>query len=78
MTRRPVWITWRDAAHIAPGEWSDTLPADCGVTCQTIGILVRKNKDHVVIAHTVDEAGLMTGVFQVPRSAIVRMVTLSD
>jgi hypothetical protein len=78
MKRKPVWITWRDAAHIGAGEWSDELPKDCGITCQTVGILVRRNKDHVVIAHTTDEAGLMTGVFQIPRSAIVRMVDLSD
>ena len=76
--RKAVWIQWSDACTIGSGDWIESLPADTSIVCNTIGILVRKNKTHVVIAHTIDPAGLMQGVFSVPRSAIVRMVTLSD
>lgn len=69
MRRRPVWIRWHDAAHVGPGEWMSEL-GDTGVTVHTIGILVRKTKQHLVVAHSADDAGNLTGVFSIPRSAV--------
>jgi hypothetical protein len=69
MMRRPVWVRWHDAAHIAPGEWAteDDL-RNTGVTVHTVGILVRKT--HLVVAHSIDSGGLTTGTFSIPRTAV--------
>lgn len=77
MKRRPVWIRWHDAAHVAPGEWLETL-ADTGVTVHTVGILVRKTKHHLVVAHSVDSSGNCTGVFSIPRTAVEDWGDLTD
>ena len=70
MVRRPVWVRWHDAAHIGPGAWvGDDDTKDTGVTVHTVGILVRKTKTHMVLAHSFD-GELLTGVFSIPRSAV--------
>jgi hypothetical protein len=76
--RRPVWVRWHDAAHIAPGEWAtDEDLKDTNVTVHTVGILVRKTKSHMVLAHSFD-GELMTGVFSIPRSAVEDWGELHD
>jgi hypothetical protein len=71
MVRRPVWVRWHDAAHIAPGEWAtDADLKDTNVTVHTVGILVRKTKAHLIIAHSLDSGGLVTGTFSIPRTAV--------
>jgi hypothetical protein len=75
--RRPVWIRWHDAAHVAPGEWVDNL-ADTGVTVHTVGVLIGKTKTHLVIAHSVDSSGNCTGVFSIPRTAVEDWHELHD
>jgi hypothetical protein len=77
MKRRPVWIRWHDAAHVAPGEWVTEL-ADTGVTVHTVGVLIAKTKRHLVVAHSVDSSGNATGVFSIPRSAVEEWGELTD
>ena len=77
MKRRPVWIRWHDAAHVARGEWVDEL-ADTGVTVHTVGVLIGKTKRHLVIAHSCDDAGNVTGVFSIPRTAVEDWGDLSE
>lgn len=70
MMRRPVWVRWTDACHIGPGTWvDDDGLQNPGVTVHTVGILVRKTKTHMVLAHSFD-GELLTGVFSIPRSAV--------
>ena len=77
MKRRPVWIRWHDACHVAPAEWVETL-GDTAVTVHTVEILVRKTKDHLVDAHSVDSSGNCTGVFSIPRTAVDDWGNLTD
>jgi len=77
MKRRPVWIRWHDAAHVGAGEWLEAL-ADTAVTVHTVGILIRKTKTHLVVAHSADSSGNVTGVFSIPRSAVEDWGELSD
>lgn len=76
MRRRPVWVEWEDACHHAPGEWSEE-PAELAVTVHTIGILIRKKRDHLLLAQSFDGT-LYTGVFSIPRSAVRRLVELHE
>ena len=69
MRRRPVWIRWHDAAHVGAGEWLSSLD-DTAVIVHSVGVLIAKTKQHLVIAHSCDDAGNVTGVFSIPRSAV--------
>lgn len=70
-------IKWSDAAHIAPGEWLGAVP-DTRVHVTTVGLLVRTTRKHVVVAHSLDESGNVTGVFSVPRTAIRKVYQLTE
>lgn len=79
MKRRAVLVIWNDAACWSPGEWGP-LPKRATVRITTVGILVRKDKDSLVIAQSFDDNDdpLYRGVFSIPRSAVVEMRTLTD
>jgi hypothetical protein len=77
MKRRPVWVRWHDAAHVGAGEWLTDL-SDTAVTVHTVGILVRKTRQHLVIAHSCDSSGNVTGVFSIPRTAVEDWGDLTD
>ena len=74
---RPVAIIWSDAAHIGAGQWLETPLGDTSIEITTVGLLVRKTKTHLVIAHSLDEDGNVTGVFSIPRSAVRKVHPLS-
>ena len=69
-------VLWTDAAHIAPGEWLEDV-GDTRVNVTTVGLLVRATKKHVVVAHTLDESGNVTGVFSIPRGVIRKVTQLT-
>ena len=79
MKRKAVLIIWRDAADHSPGEWC-TLPKHPKVNITTVGILVRKDRDHLLIAQSFDdnEDPLYRGVFSIPRSNVIEMRELTD
>lgn len=77
MKRRPVWVRWHDACHVAPGEWVETL-GDTSVTVHTVGVLIGKTKKHLVVAHSVDSSGNYCGVFSIPRTAVEDWGDLTD
>jgi hypothetical protein len=77
MKLRPVVIVWRDACHHAPGEWLDGAPDDLQVMVTTVGFLIRKGKRHLVVAQSVCDGGLLTGVFSIPRSNVVKISEVS-
>ena len=77
MKRRAVLILWRDAADHSPGEWCE-LPKKPRVMITTVGILVRKDRENLLIAQSFDDNDepLYRGVFSIPRSNVVEMRTL--
>lgn len=46
----------------------------------TVGILVRKDRDNLVLAQSFDDNTdpLYRGVFSIPRSAVISITTLTD
>ena len=74
MKRKAVLVIWADAADHAPGEWT-TLPKKPKVNITTVGILVRKDKDHLLLAQSFDDNDdpLYRGVFSIPRSNVIEM-----
>lgn len=64
-------IVWSDAAHIQPGDWISELPETTAVTVTTVGVLLADTSHHVVLAHSLDDAGNATGVFSIPTPNII-------
>lgn len=79
MKRKAVMVIWADAADHSPGEWC-ALPKRAKVTITTVGILVRKDKDHLLLCQSFDDNAepLYRGVFSIPRSNVVEMRELTD
>lgn len=79
MKRKAVLIVWRDAADHSPGEWC-ALPKHPKVNITTVGILVRKTRDHLLLCQSFDDNDdpLFRGVFSIPRSNVIDMRELSD
>ena len=79
MKRKAVMIVWRDAADHSPGEWA-LLPKHPKVNITTVGILVRKTRDHLLLAQSFDDNDdpLYRGVFSIPRSNVIELRELSD
>ena len=79
MKRKAVLIIWRDAADHSPGEWSE-LPKHPKVNITTVGILVRKTRDHLLLCQSFDDNDdpLYRGVFSIPRTNVIEMRELSD
>lgn len=74
MKRRAVLIRWRDAADHNPGEWTP-LPKRAGAVITTVAILVRKDKDALLVAQSFDDNDdpLFRGVFSIPRANVLEM-----
>ena len=74
MKRKAVMIIWADAASHSPGEWS-TLPKRPKVNITTVGILVRKDRDHLLLVQSFDDNDdpLYQGVFSIPRANVLEM-----
>ena len=79
MKRKAVLVIWRDAADHSPGEWT-SLPKRPRVLITTVGILVRKDRENLLLAQSFDDNDdpLYRGVFSIPRSNVVEMRTLND
>lgn len=79
MKRRAVLVVWRDTADHSPGEWS-RLPKSDGAKITTVGILVRKTRDTLLIAQSFDDNDdpLYRGVFSIPRANVLELRTLTD
>ena len=52
MKRKAVLIIWRDAADHSPGEWCE-LPKKPRVMITTVGILVGKDKENLLLCPVV-------------------------
>jgi hypothetical protein len=77
MTPRPVAITWTDHCHISPGGWVGLDELDDVTPCPvvSVGILLRKTPDLLVIAQSVTD-GNATGVFVILRSCVKKVKRL--
>lgn len=71
-----VRITWRDAAHVGPGEWIDCAGLDPRCRVVTVGILVAKRAGHHIVAQSA-QGSHHAGVFTIPDAAIVRVLQIA-
>ena len=70
-------VRWRDAHHLGAGEWVNVDDATIGVQVVTVGLLVRETRHYLVLAASVTSEGDCTGVFAVPRSAVIESRVLA-
>jgi hypothetical protein len=70
-----VHVTWLDACHISPGEWSglEEVKKTGLAKVETIGMLLHDGKNFVVIGHSFSEGEDVGGGFVIPRGSIVKM-----
>ena len=68
----PVRITWRDAAHVGPGEWVDASALDPRCKVVTVGMLLAHRHGHHIVAQSA-QGPHHSGVFTIPDAAIVRL-----
>ena len=79
MKRKAVMVIWHDAASHAPGDWT-ALPKKGGALITTVAMLVRKDRDFLILAASFDDNPdtLYREVFSIPRSGVIKMRELSD
>lgn len=69
-----VEVVWRDA--VTTSQWRQWEEAD-EITlpeCRTVGRLVRKNRDRIVLASTVNSEGGLGVTWVIPRPWVLRYV----
>lgn len=66
-----VEILWDDAADLQIEGWtsSDNIDTKHQIAI-TVGFLVKETEEHVVVAHTIDNNGEVTGLMQIPKGMI--------
>lgn len=72
-----VHIEWNDAHHVGAGTWVDPKSIRPGIRIITIGFLQSKRRKHYTVVESVDEAGLVSGVFCIPKSAVHRYTVIA-
>ena len=81
MKPRPVLIEWTDSCDWHVATWMDLDILDEGVAtgCDvvSVGWLVQKSKQSVVLAMSITEADDGRGLFVIPTSCVKRIVRLS-
>ena len=79
MKRRAVLVIWRDACDRDNGNWTAGR-GEPGAKITTVGILWKKTRDYYSVCQSFDDNDepLMRNVFDIPRSAVIEMRTLTD
>ena len=72
-----VTIEWNDAHHHGPGEWVN--PADLAIGQRVIstGFLLHAKRRHYTLVTSMDEGGLVTGVFSIPKACVRRYTVIA-
>jgi hypothetical protein len=75
--KRPklVVITWRDI--VAYSDWTPVKDVKIPVL-KTIGYLIKKDKDQIILAHTQDEKGEWFGLDAYPRGCVSDIKPISE
>lgn len=76
MKKKIVKIEWVDAS--SEGPWVHEKKIDGLINATTIGMLIRKNKEAVTIAHTRCPDGDLAGVFHIPRGCVKSIEYLTE
>lgn len=76
MAPRLVTVRVRDCTHYAPGEWVDRDDIFTGATLTVTGYVLRRSRYWLTLATTLGPDNTATGVFVMPRAAIVNETTV--
>ena len=68
-----VMVTWDDAGELGLGWQQDDQIKPSKQLARTIGFLLAKTREHLVIASTVDDAKASVHHFQIPRKMIQKL-----
>lgn len=73
-----VKVSWKDHFHASPGAWIGLSEVDKLTPCliDSVGYLVHENKEVIVLAQSITEAGDASGVFVILRSCVTKMKRL--
>ena len=80
-TKRPkqhydlVEVWWDDATEMEHG-WKDEVEKPKPALALSAGFLIRKDKDHIVIALDTDEQGMHNGRGQIPAGMVKKINVL--
>jgi tRNA splicing ligase len=69
-----VRVTWLDATRTS----DDITGKDKPVVCKTVGYLLKRNKNRVVVATDQNKASGYRGGFVIPRKMVLKVRFLSD
>lgn len=70
-----VQVCWKDHFHASPGVWINLSDVEDLKPCDvvSVGFLIYKTREIIVIAQSISESGDATGVFVILRSCVTKM-----
>ena len=74
--KRIVKVDWIDSAEWS--GWRDDCAEMKPCTCQTVGFLLRSNKNHIVIAGSHSDGNSWISHIVIPRGAITAITDLKE
>ena len=66
-----VLVTWDDAAELNLGWMDESEVIARPMLVRTVGFLITKNKQHVIVASTIGDFAHCHAQFQIPRKMVV-------
>jgi hypothetical protein len=77
MSHKIMYIKWVDSTSW--NTWKE-LPIDDTelVTIETIGFVIEKHKNRIVLAHSVSDAEHCTGIIAIPMACIIEKRMIKD
>lgn len=70
-----VEVIWADASEMEPG-WADSVEPPAMALALSVGFLILKDKDHIVLALDTDEQGHHNGRSQIPTGMVKKIKIL--
>lgn len=70
-----VEVWWNDASEMEAG-WSDEIQKPVPALALSVGFLVHKDREHVVLALDTDEQGMHNGRGQIPAGMVKKIKVL--
>lgn len=66
-----VLVTWDDAAELNLGWMDESEVIARPMLVRTVGFLIKRNKQHVIVASTIGDFAHCHAQFQIPRKMVV-------
>ena len=76
MMNKLVLIEWMDAFSSDHWQSMDTAFTE-PMICQTLGFLIKKNKQYITVCHTINKEKQVCGVMNIARKSILKITSLT-